>query len=668
MPDKRLFSRTMQSVALLGVLSILVGYVSHGINPLLSHNIAETFSVVVACGIFMMTWNARRYIDNHYYLFLGISYLFVGVLDYVHALSFDGLFPADGHNLHAQLWFAGRYLQSAALIIAPAFADRKLSPAFVVAGLAGATVILLACILAWGVFPTFFTNGTEATDIKYLSELAVAVAQGIAIGLLFRKREQFDGVVFRLLVLSIMFSIASGLAGELYSDALVYNNLFAHYMKIVSFYLVYRAVIATGLRTPYDLLFRNLKRSEEEIRAARDGLETRVAERTAELTSLNDRLERELAERRRAEEAARESEDRFRSLVENSLVGILIVQEGRVVFRNPEPEHYFGPIPEGIAFRELGEVHAEDKPKFDLLCEAIAAGTAAKHVADIRFFTGGKEQGRTEMKWIQFRTSPIEFRGRMAAFVNLVDITRVKDLEQSIATREKLATLGQLAAGIAHEIRNPLSGINVNISVLQHQCSQFEGVGPEDEAQISATVGKIRTASERIASVIRRVMEFSKPAPPKLGLVDVNAIVDEAIQLSAASLRGQGIELLKALAPDLPMCHADSRLLEQVMLNLVTNAIQAMENAEGRKLLEVTSLREGESVVVMVADSGPGVPVNIRDKIFDPLYTTRRDGHGIGLSFSHRVITDHGGSLGVSSSRWGGAEFRIRIPLARAAA
>lgn len=668
MPDKRLFSRTMQSVALLGVLSILVGYVSHGINPLLSHNIAETFSVVVACGIFMMTWNARRYIDNHYYLFLGISYLFVGVLDYVHALSFDGLFPADGHNLHAQLWFAGRYLQSAALIIAPAFADRKLSPAFVVAGLAGATVILLACILAWGVFPTFFANGTEATDIKYLSELAVAVAQGIAIGLLFRKREQFDGVVFRLLVLSIMFSIASGLAGELYSDALVYNNLFAHYMKIVSFYLVYRAVIATGLRTPYDLLFRNLKRSEEEIRAARDGLETRVAERTAELTSLNDRLERELAERRRAEEAARESEDRFRSLVENSLVGILIVQEGRVVFRNPEPEHYFGPIPEGIAFRELGEVHAEDKPKFDLLCEAIAAGTAAKHVADIRFFTGGKEQGRTEMKWIQFRTSPIEFRGRMAAFVNLVDITRVKDLEQSIATREKLATLGQLAAGIAHEIRNPLSGINVNISVLQHQCSQFEGVGPEDEAQIGATVGKIRTASERIASVIRRVMEFSKPAPPKLGLVDVNAIVDEAIQLSAASLRGQGIELLKALAPDLPMCHADSRLLEQVMLNLVTNAIQAMENAEGRKLLEVTSFREGESVVVMVADSGPGVPVNIRDKIFDPLYTTRRDGHGIGLSFSHRVITDHGGSLGVSSSRWGGAEFRIRIPLARAAA
>jgi signal transduction histidine kinase len=272
------------------------------------------------------------------------------------------------------------------------------------------------------------------------------------------------------------------------------------------------------------------------------------------------------------------------------------------------------------------------------------------------------------MKWIQFRTSPIEFRGRMAAFVNLVDITRIKDLEQSIATREKLATLGQLAAGIAHEIRNPLSGINVNISVLQHQCRQFEGLEPEEEAQIGATVGKIRTASERIASVIRRVMEFSKPAPPKLGLVDVNAIVEEAIQLSAASLRGHGIELLKALAPDLPMCHADSRLLEQVMLNLLTNAIQALENAEARKLLEVTSFREGGYVVVKVADSGPGVPISIREKIFDPLYTTRRDGHGIGLSFSHRVITDHGGSLGVSSSRWGGAEFRIQIPLTRAAA
>ena len=842
---------------LLGLLGLPTLYVAHLINPILSHNIAEIFSVIVACCIFMMTWNARRFIDNHYYLFLGIAYLFVGVVDFIHELSFEGLFRGTGPNLHAQLWFAGRILQSAALLIAPAFANRRLKPAYGIAGNAAATVLLLACIFAWGVFPSYFRNGAEATEIRFLSESAVVVAQGTAIALLYRKRRFFDGGVYRVIVWSILFSIASELVGQLYKDAFVYSNLYAHYLKVVSFYLVYKAVIATGLRMPYDLLFRNLKRSEEEIRAARDGLESRVAERTTELQAVNARLEWELFSRQRAmemrelildlhqlttsidsvkeftssltsflkdrfgfdavgirlsrgadfpyyetrdfpqefvhtemntrsagrsaaaggaggkepffgcacgaliagrcdpslpfltpngtfwtnsisellasgqplvtnvacgrcamqgyesialvpmrlgeatlgllqfndrrkgriephrltqlervaenaagalarliaREALQESEDRFRSLVENSLVGILIVQDGLVIFRNPALERCFGPIPEGIPFRELGDVHAEDRPKFELLCESMASGAATEHATDIRFFTGEIESGREQATWVNIRTSPIEHCGRMATLVNLVDITRVKDLEQIVVAREKLASLGQLAAGIAHEIRNPLSGINVNVSVLEYQCRQAEGLEPADEARIGATVGNIKLASGKIASVIRRVMEFSKPVPPKLGLVDLNGVVEESLLLSGSSLRRHGIGLQKSLAADLPKCLADSHLLGQVLLNLITNAIQAMDNMDGEKLLEVASFLEGSRVVISVSDSGPGIPPHIRGKIFDPFYTTRKDGHGIGLSFSQRVMADHRGGLSVSASRWGGAEFRIELPL-----
>jgi PAS domain S-box-containing protein len=662
------FLGTIPAYFLLGMLGLPLIFLAYQFSPTLSHNFAETFSVVVAIGTFMMVWNARRFLDSHFYLFLGIAYLFVGGVDYLHALSFDGLFRRDSPNLHAQFWYVARYLQSAALLIAPAFVDRKLKPSCVIAVFSAVTALMLACIMIWDIFPAFFTNGTNATWVKTASVASVAAAQGAAIVLLSRKRKYFDARVYRLLVGSILFSIATEFAGELYSDAIVYNNLFGHYLKIISFYLVYKAVIATGLLRPYDLLFRDLKRSEEGVRTERDELETRVAERMAELKGLNEQLERELADRRRAETAVRESEDRFRSLVENSLVGILIVQDARVVFRNPEPERYLGPIPEGISFRELGEVHPEDLPKFELLCKAMTEDTSANHVTEIRVFPEGKEPGGEAMKWIHIRTNPIGYRGRMATLVNMVDITRVKDLEQIAVSREKLASLGQLAAGIAHEIRNPLSGINVNVSALEHLCRRFDGMAAEEEAKIGATVGKIRIASEKIATVIRRVMEFSKPVPPRLGLVDVNGVIGEAIQMSAVSLQRNGIELRKILAPDLPRCQADSRLLEQVLLNLIANAIQAMENVDGRRQLEVTSSLEGDRVVATVADSGPGIPPHLRAKVFDPFYTTRRDGHGIGLSFSHRIMTDHHGSLTVSVSRWGGAEFRIEIPLEKTSA
>jgi PAS domain S-box-containing protein len=849
---------TAVAVGILGPLLILLSRFRLEV----SHNAAETFGVVVALGIFMMVWNARRFLDNQYYLFLGIAYLFVGGIDYIHALSFDGFLPGDSPNLHAQFWYAGRFLQSAALLIAPAFADRKLKPAICFAVFAAATFSLLSCILAGNLFPDFLRHGTEATWTKFAATAAVAAAQGAAVVLLFRKRVRFDGAVLRLLAWSILFSIAAELAGGIYKDGIVYNNLLGHYLKIVSFYLAYKAVIATGLRKPYDLLFLTLRRSEEEIRAARDGLESRVAERTEELRAANSKLEQELLERQRAlamrelildlhqlthaaggvqeflqsltpflrdrfrcdavgiryrrgadfpyfdslgfprefleaemrlcpanrgarredapvgkptheclcgsviegridsslscftpngtfwtnaasdlyaasgevraaatrgrclrhgyesialvplraadvtfgllqltdrrkglfepyliaqleriaenvgatlsrlltREALQESEDRFRSLVENSLVGILIVVDGRIVFRNPESERLLGPIPEGIPFRELGEVHLDDMRQYKLLCDAMAEGDAAMHAADLRYLAGGSGSSGSPTKWIHIRTSPIEHRGRMATLVNLVDVTRVKDLEQIATTREKLVSLGQLAAGISHEIRNPLSGINVNVSALELLCRRFDGMTSEEEARIGATVGKIRLASEKIASVIRRVMDFSKPVPPKLGQVDLNGVIEEALQMSEASLRRSGIEILKILDPRLPKCQADPRLLEQVLLNLISNAVQAMESCAGGRRLEVTSCRERDRVVVRVADSGPGVPANLRSKIFDPFYTTRKDGHGIGLSFSNRVIADHNGRLDLSTSRFGGAEFRIEIPLEKALA
>ena len=131
-------------------------------------------------------------------------------------------------------------------------------------------------------------------------------------------------------------------------------------------------------------------------------------------------------------------------------------------------------------------------------------------------------------------------------------------------------------------------------------------------------------------------------------------------------LRKSGVKLEKTLAEDLPPCRADPQLIEEVVLNLITNAAEAMRNTDSaKKMIGVTSSMENNRISMRVADSGPGVPSNVGDKVFDPFYSTKNNSTGIGLSLSHRIITDHGGSLRGVTSRWGGAEFVIEIPIER---
>jgi len=364
--------------------------------------------------------------------------------------------------------------------------------------------------------------------------------------------------------------------------------------------------------------------------------------------------------RLRAHEALTESERHFRTLVEHLPIGVLIVQDGRVVFRNSEQQRAFGTETGPLEALFRGEVLREDADRYEELREAILTGIPIE--VDLRFSEMGTE-GRTEMKWALCRTRTIEYGGGKATLVDMSDVSRAKELEQIAIVREKLASLGQLSAGIAHEIRNPLSGINIYVSALEHVARHAEELANEEREKLFGIVEKIGSASNNIASVVQRIMEFSKPTPPKRDLINVNHAVREVLQLSSTVLRKHEIRLTVSLHPAPPSCNADSRLIAQVLLNLITNAVQAMEERTGGKEIEISTNVVGGRIVIRVADSGPGVPASIRLKIFDPFYTTRKAGHGIGLSFCHRVVADHNGTLRVEESRWGGAEFVITLPI-----
>jgi hypothetical protein len=252
---------TAAVVFLVGALSLarLHGY-------LLFHSLVELFTITVACSAFFLAWNARRFLDNHSILLIGISSLFVGSIDALHLLAYKGMgVIGEGANLPTQLWITARYLQSASLLAAPLFLHRKLRPGATFAVFA-AVLTLLAAVFAAGWFPDCYSDAGGLTWFKIASEYVVT-ATLLTAGLLFyRGRACFEPLVFQGLAASILLMAAAELCFTVYVDIYGPANATGHLLRFLAFSLLYQAVIVTGLVRPHELLFRNLTRSEETLR------------------------------------------------------------------------------------------------------------------------------------------------------------------------------------------------------------------------------------------------------------------------------------------------------------------------------------------------------------------------------------------------------------------
>lgn len=255
---------------LLGAGTIAGLYLAGLRDYLFFHILVEGFSIVVACGVFMLAWNSRRILDNGYLLFLGVAYLCIGVMDFSHTLAFKGMgvFSGFQEDLATQLWIAARYLQAASFLLAPLALRIHFKPRMLLGGYVLVTALLLTVIFAGG-FPDCgpFTDGRGLTGFKIGSEYGVCAILLVAAGLLYRRRAEFERSVLRLLLASMFLTIASELSFTLYVDPYGFFNLLGHFLKLASFYLIYKAVIVTGLTRPYDLLYRRLRDSDARFRS-----------------------------------------------------------------------------------------------------------------------------------------------------------------------------------------------------------------------------------------------------------------------------------------------------------------------------------------------------------------------------------------------------------------
>ncbi|MBI9090653.1 MAG: hypothetical protein JEZ12_15660 [Desulfobacterium sp.] len=369
-------------------------------------------------------------------------------------------------------------------------------------------------------------------------------------------------------------------------------------------------------------------------------------------------------ERKQGRIALEESEQRFRDLTNNAVTGIAILQTKRIVFQNPEYTKIFGSLSDASTLFCDPRIHTDDLEKTRQFDQAISRHNFTTLSVDFRICARCPRDKRETIKSVFCRAAMTEFQGKPAVLLNVMDMTKPRELEHLLRIQDKMTSLGRIAAGIAHEIRNPLSGINIYLKSLEKYSAPREN---DTEKKI---ITKMQSASDRIESVIKRVIDFSKPGDLKPTLLDINVPVQNAIDLAAVTLRKSGVCLETSLSDTLPRCNADSHMIEQVMLNLMTNASEAMKALPpDAKAITVktepadgTEPTDGAAVTIRVEDSGPGISEFHRERIFDPFYTTKNSS-GIGLSICRRIINDHKGTLEVYQSRLGGAGFVIHIPV-----
>jgi len=362
-----------------------------------------------------------------------------------------------------------------------------------------------------------------------------------------------------------------------------------------------------------------------------------------------------LMEHKNNQDRLRESEQRFRDLAENSPTGISIIQNGTTVYSNQEHQRLFGQSDRQTHYVDLEMIYPDDFSKVKQRLRDIASD--ATDSIDIEFRLLPLDTG-SNFRWVHCYGTSIKYDGEAAIMLNMMDVTRNKELDQLMQIQDKMASLGRVAAGIAHEIRNPLSGINIYLNLLEK--SHEHGSTPE---KVSEIYKQMHSASKKIESVIKRVMDFSKPTEHKLISGNIKKPILDAVELSSVSLRKSKVALDVDVDGNLPDVLLNPQLIEELILNLISNAAEAMSNTEGEKVITIKTACEHDIIVTRIADSGPGIPHNLRDKIFEPFYTTKHDSSGIGLSICQRIVNDHQASITVHDSQWGGTEFIFQIPI-----
>jgi PAS domain S-box-containing protein len=347
-----------------------------------------------------------------------------------------------------------------------------------------------------------------------------------------------------------------------------------------------------------------------------------------------------------------------RDILNSITQGIVTVDpRGNITSCNHALEQIFGVRAIELFGRPIEALISREDPLYLLLRESIEEESHPKET-DLEYTV--RKDRVTSLRVTTFALRN-EMGRRVGGILLLKDMTEIRKMEERIQRASRLAALGDLTQRLVHEIRNPLSAMDINLQLLQERLAR-QG----ENAEIGRYLAIITSETRRLNEVLRNVQSFSSPRPPVLEAIDLHQAIRRVILLLREEAVQNGIEITEDLRAGESQVLADVDQMEQVFINLFKNGIEAMPGG-GKLEIGSRNTGRGKNITVEIMDTGPGIPLANLRRIFDLYYTTKKKGTGLGLSIVHNIITQHSGTIDVDSWLGEGALFTITLPLAAGA-
>jgi PAS domain S-box-containing protein len=606
-------------VDLFGAIIFLFGlYLTSLVSYDIFHSLVELFSIIVAFGMFIISWNARSFFDNHFLLFLSIAYIFVSVIDIAHTLAYKGVgifyFFDPTSNLATQLWVAARYLQAISLLAAPLFLTRKINIRFVAEIFFLIIVSVFVSIFYLKVFPTAYIDGLGLTPFKIWSEYIISFILVCSIVFLFRKRKTLDKKVFSLILYSIIFTIASELSFTTYIGVFDFSNMLGHLFKLISFLLLYKVILEVGLKNPLAYIFRNMEQNAEILR---------------------------------------NSELKFRTLIKLAINPIVMTDgRGVIILSNDSTERVFGWKEEEIVNKSFAEIFLlQNKDKVDLnkFINTEEESRVAHERHQILSARKNKEEFNLELNSSHWTINNETFFGFL-----MRDLTKEIELDKSKSEFISLA---------AHQLRTPLATISLTSEMLLKGI--VGDISKENKKYFKIIIKEIKGMNEMIRIFLNITRIEMGKFPIKMESVELSEVLDNITANLLQQINYKEIRFKKNYKKNLPVLNLDKNVMKIILENLLSNAIK-YSNKGGT--ITLTAKEYEENVIIEVKDDGVGIPEKDQPRIFTKMFRAenvfriKNEGSGFGLYLVKNLAKQINYDITFKSKENQGSTFTLSIP------